>query len=165
MTTILAYRDTMVADSCVSECGVKYSTRKLFAIQNMIVGCSGCTIYINAFVRQLREHEGNFDKLVAPPDIADEDDDGDPEFAALVLSSTGLYAFGTDFGYDKVDGLYHAIGSGRKAALGALRIMQMTPQISIDPVRAVEAACEVDVFSAGPVHSMSLETMEIHVSR
>jgi ATP-dependent protease HslVU (ClpYQ) peptidase subunit len=170
MTTILAYRDMMVADSCVSEAGVRYHAKKIYAFGGNIVGCSGCTIYINEFFRQMGEIAatgGTFHDLKAPVGIAPEDDDGDPEFSAIVLNTSGLFAFGIDFAYDQVDGLYHAIGSGRKAALGALRMMQKIPQISVDPVLAVEAACDVDVFSAGPVHSMSLETMELkrHVAR
>jgi ATP-dependent protease HslVU (ClpYQ) peptidase subunit len=164
MTTILAYRNVMVADSRVSECGVAYRTRKLYSIGKMIVGCSGCSIYINEFVRQLREFDGDFSQLKAPKGIEAEDDEGDPEFAALVLDESGLYVFGIDFVPDRVDGLYHAIGSGRKAALGALEVMRRLPVISVNPITAVEVACEVDIFSGGPVHFMSLddEQREIH---
>jgi ATP-dependent protease HslVU (ClpYQ) peptidase subunit len=73
--------------------------------------------------------------------------------------------FGIDFGYDQVDGLYHAIGSGRKAALGAIETMKIIPHVSVDPILAVEAACEVDIFSGGPVHFMTLDdaNLEVHV--
>ena len=151
MTTIMAFRDAIYADSRCTEDGTHYSTVKIFQHGDAIVACSGWNIYINEFRRQFKIVEG---ALKSPMDIKRDGDD--PVFAALVLTPAGLWVYDTDFGYDPVDGLYYAIGSGRKAALGALHALKAEPSVMFDPIRVIKAACKTDIYSGLPVQYMRL---------
>jgi hypothetical protein len=156
MTTIFVYRDTVYADSRCSEEGTHYKTKKIFRVGEAIVACSGNNVYINAFLKQYAKDP---DKLKAPRGVGH--DGEDPEFAALVLNKDGLFVYDIEFGYDQIDGLHHAIGSGRKAVLGALEAMKLRPH-GVDPILCVRAACEVDQYSAPPIQWMKLGEFKLH---
>lgn len=148
----------MYADSCCTDAGTRYHSIKIFKVNQMIVGCSGSVANINEFVRQLTETNDLFKPR--PPHKIGMDDD-DPEFAGLVLTLDKLYSIGTDFGADEVVGLFHAIGSGRKAALGAIHTMKLL-RTGIDPLTAIRAACAADAYSALPVQWMQRGEFELH---
>jgi hypothetical protein len=76
--------------------------------------------------------------------------DGDADFTALVLTKKGLFEYDKWCRGEKVIGRFYAIGSGAKAALGALH-MGATAR------RAVEIACRVDPYSAPPLVSIRLK--------
>ena len=160
MTTILAYKDGMYADSRCTDAGTAYRCDKIFIVGDQIVGCSGVVSLINTYLARLRS-VGDPTKVM-PADKRAAADDGDPDFAGLVLSSKGLFSILGDFGCDAVRQPYHAIGSGRKAALAAVETMRLIGgTASIDPVRAIEVACRVDVYSAPPVHRALLGKLEV----
>ena len=160
MTTILAYKDGMYADSRCTDEGTAYRCDKIFIVGDQIVGCSGMVSLINSYLARLRS-VGDPTK-VTPADKRPRVDDDDPDFAGLVLSAKGLFSVGHDFGCDAVRQPYHAIGSGRKAVLAAVETMRTIGGIaSIDPVKAVEIACRVDVYSAPPVHRALLGKLEV----
>lgn len=159
MTTILAYRDAMYADSSCTDAGTTYTCEKIFKVGSRIIGCSGAVVYINDFIRQMRRGVA-LSKLRPTRTIGMDDDD--PEFAGLLLSKHGLYTVDNTFGLDKVHGLYHAIGSGRKAVLGAVHMMKLHPGLGgIDPALCIEAACRADAYSRLPIQRMTLAKMEL----
>lgn len=76
--------------------------------------------------------------------------DGEGDFTALVLRKSGLYEYDKWCRGEKVMGRFYAVGSGAKAALGALHM-------GASAKRAVQVACKVDTYSAGPIVQMSLK--------
>lgn len=147
MTTIAADRRTMAADRKVSDCdaNTSYRTRKIWQIGNVIVGAAGDNVAIVKFVRWL-EKGGR----AKHPDFREPGQDSEAEFAALVLTPSGLFVYDTSCQPDEVADPFYAIGSGAQAALAAMHL-------GASPVKAVEIACLVDNDSGGPVDSLSLE--------
>ncbi len=73
-----------------------------------------------------------------------------PDFTALVLFAHGLYEFDAYCTADKIIEPFYAIGSGAKAALGAMHAGATAEQ-------AVEIACKVDPYTSGPVQVVKLQ--------
>jgi len=76
--------------------------------------------------------------------------DGDADFTCLVLTNEGLFEYDKWCRGEEVLDKFYAIGSGRKAAMGAMHA-------GAEAKHAVQIACLVDPFTAPPVVSMSLE--------
>lgn len=74
----------------------------------------------------------------------------DADFTALVLTRKGLFEYGKYCRPERVLGDFHAIGSGAKAALGAMHM-------GADARTAVRVACKIDPYSAGPIVTMGLD--------
>lgn len=72
------------------------------------------------------------------------------EFRCLVLDNNGLWEFDKYCHPEKITEEFWAIGSGAKAALGAMHAGADAPE-------AVLIAIKVCNYSGGPVHSMSLK--------
>jgi ATP-dependent protease HslVU (ClpYQ) peptidase subunit len=72
-----------------------------------------------------------------------------PDFTCLVLRASGLWEYGPYCVGEKVAEEFYAVGSGCKAALGAMHM-------GASARRAVQIACEVDPYTMGPVHTMRL---------
>lgn len=75
--------------------------------------------------------------------------DGDADFSALMLNRHGLFEYDKWCRPERIRGRFYAIGSGAKAALGALHMGANARQ-------AVAVACKIDPYSARPIISMSL---------
>ena len=75
---------------------------------------------------------------------------GDADFTVLVLSEDGLFEFDKWCRGEKVKNEFYAVGSGAKAALGAMHM-------GASARKAVEVACKVDPYTAGPVVTMRLK--------
>lgn len=164
MTTILAYRDGMYADSRWSEDGAHFATPKLDVVDDLIVGCAGETYPINHFLAQLREGR-KLHELEAP--VPPGHESKLLEFSGLVLGADnhprwpGLWYFGERFEGDKVDDIYYAIGSGASAALAALHALRARCE-GVSPILCVECAIRVDTYSAPPVQWMRLGEYVLH---
>jgi len=74
---------------------------------------------------------------------------GEADFTVLVLKADGLYEFDKWCRGERVLNDYYAIGSGAKAAMGAM-------YMGASAKKAIAAACEIDPYSAPPIVTMSL---------
>ena len=71
------------------------------------------------------------------------------KFTALVLCADGLFEFDGWCVPDPAEGPFYAIGTGAKAAYGALHMGANAKQ-------AVEVACKVDPYTRGPIITFTL---------
>lgn len=74
---------------------------------------------------------------------------GEADFEVLVLRHSGLFEVDKYCHLSKVMNKFYAVGSGAKAAMGAMHM-------GADARRAVEIACKIDPYSAPPIYTMSL---------
>ena len=73
------------------------------------------------------------------------------DFTVLILRKDGLWEFDAWCRGQKVKDKFYAVGSGAKAALGAMHM-------GADAKRAVAVACKIDPYSCLPIATMSLKT-------
>ncbi len=73
-----------------------------------------------------------------------------PDFTCLVWFKHGLYEYDAYCVGEKVTEKFYAIGSGAKAALGAMHM-------GADALQAVKIAAEVDPYTSGPFHTETLK--------
>lgn len=131
MTTIVGTAQMLVADSRVSDSDQTWSVEKVERIGAGLYATAGGAADGERFYSWIRRG-----KRGKKPEIGE-------DFFAFALIADGLFL------YDQ--GLYpmrlaneHAIGSGAKAARGAL-------MAGATPERAVEIACDIDAGSSRPV--------------
>lgn len=74
---------------------------------------------------------------------------GEADFTVLALTREGLYEYDKWGRGEKILDKFYAVGSGAKAALGALHMGASAEQ-------AVRIACKIDPYSAPPIVSMTL---------
>lgn len=147
MTTI-AYRDgVMAADSRFTEDSEAGGTRlgrceKLYRREHAIVGLAGESAPGLVFLDW-------YDKGAAIADRPELLVHGEADFSALVLRADGLYSYDKWCRGEKVLNKFWAIGSGAKAALGAM-------EHGASAAEAVKIACRIDPYSAPPVVQMTL---------
>lgn len=163
MTTILAHRDALYADSLCTEDDIPFRSPKILSGDGthgpFIVGYCGETRMFNAFYKQISILGRGYKELLP---IAGHDARECTDFSALLIDKYGIWYFNQYFAGAQVDGLYAATGSGAFAALGAVEVQKITATLPIDPVRAVMAATKVDINSAGPVQWMKLAEGVLH---
>jgi hypothetical protein len=146
MTTI-AFRDgIMAADSCItmsdeSAGDYKGHTVKLLECEYGICGLQGDSTPGMAFWHWWRH--GMKDDALAERIRA-----SGADFTALTLEKDGLYVWDSWLLPELVTDEFYAIGSGTKAALGALHM-------GASAVEAVQIACLIDPYTAAPVLSKS----------
>jgi len=75
--------------------------------------------------------------------------DGDADFSALVLNAHGLFEYDKWCRPERVLEKFYAVGSGAKAALGAMHM-------GASARRAVAVACRIDPYTAPPIVTMRL---------
>jgi len=145
--TVIAYRNgVMAADSRITftgeESGTAYGRcEKLFRVRDAIIGLQGESspglVFLDWYASGAVEaHEG----LVH----------SDADFYALVMTSTGVYMFDKWCRGERVLDEFWAIGSGAKAALGAMHM-------GADAREACAIACRIDPYCALPIETMTLE--------
>ena len=147
MTTV-AYRDgVMAADSQADSGGLLRIRQKLHRVGEEIIGSSGNSMDIMAFVKWWRS--GN--DLMALPEFRSYGRDSDPpDFVALVLSAAGLELWNEYFEPLPILDEFFAIGSGAAAAIAAMHM-------GADAPKAVEIAALVDVATGGEVQVEALD--------
>lgn len=151
MTTI-AYRDSMMAadSGCFDSSLYQGQVDKLWILPS--VGLIGCCGEIGAMIRFVDWLKDGGDRK-RKPSLPD-----DCEFESMIVNPDGRVAH-----YDRhlvpirVANDFHAIGSGRKLALGA-----MMAGASAD--KAVEIACQYDNGSREPIKTIRLQDIEADVS-
>lgn len=139
MTTVVAdpITGTMAADTKGSDGSVKFRCSKIHRHEDEIIGCAGALDDIQSWLAWYRSgRPGRRPKI--------------SQCEALVLSAEGLVSWTN---YEKVvmPRAPFAIGSGAKAALGALHM-------GADAARAVEVACLVDDGSELPIEVQHLDS-------
>jgi ATP-dependent protease HslVU (ClpYQ) peptidase subunit len=157
VTTIAVRNGVMAADSRVTvqteEGGSRvFRCEKLYPIRlerkPAVVGVAGGSFDGLAFLDWLVSGS------TEPPDRLL---DGEADFTALVLTQHGLFEYDKWCRPERVLERFYAVGSGTKAALGAMH-MGATAH------RAVSIACKIDPYSAPPIVTMSLETARVQLA-
>jgi ATP-dependent protease HslVU (ClpYQ) peptidase subunit len=144
--TTIAYRDgVMASDSQVTvateEGGSrKFKCEKLYRKGSAIIGTAGESAPGLIFVDWYGTKKKAPSRLLA----------GEADFTALVLTDAGLFEYDKWCRGEKILEPFYAIGSGCKAALGAMHQ-------GASAVRAVEIACLVDTYSSPDIVSMELQ--------
>ena len=140
LTTIAANSRTMAGDTVTLHDDIKGSYRKVYVVQDMVVGIAGCMDSGTLFVQWC---ERGMNSKSKPRNLAD-------EFTGLILNESGLYEYRNFMVPMKIERECWAIGSGAKAALGAMHM-------GASPEQAVQIACEIDLVSEGPVFTEELQ--------
>lgn len=132
--------ETEAGGSVLHKCDKLYALDKS-QLGRVIVGLAGGSFDGLAFLDWLR---GSDEK---PPERLI---DGDADFSALVLTENNkLYEFDKWCRKDAIKAKFYAIGSGAKAALGALHM-------GASAYMAVKVACKIDPYCAVPVKAMRI---------
>jgi len=143
MTTIVADRKGMAADSLTSWGAVGYHASKIGVVGDAIVGCAGnATDAARFFEWWASDRKEPWTAKKA--------------FQALVLTDKGMWLYGKKGLVDKIADPYMAIGSGFGIALGAMDTM-LTLGHEPDVRLAVEIACQRSPESGSPVEYVSLK--------
>lgn len=154
MTTIVCIpsQGVMVADSQVtvdSEAGGsrKFRCKKLYEKDGAIIGLAGESSPGMVFLRWYGTARMRDNK--PPPRF----ENIDADFTALVLKPDGtLWEYDAWCVGEQVEEEFYAIGSGAKAALGALRAMKRAGPLPENAAElACEIACEVDPYTSAPL--------------
>lgn len=145
MTTIAVRAGVMAADSRVTihteEGGARVtSCIKIFRRKDALIGLAGESEPGLVFLKWYGSGKAAPSVLI----------DAEADFTALVLNAHGVFEYGKYCEPEKVLGRYWAVGSGAKAALGAMAM-------GASAARAVEVACEIDPYTAAPIRSLTLK--------
>ena len=138
MTTIVATRYLMAADTKTILGESWFYGHKMTRIGKAVVGCAGDSTAIEKFLAWYKKPRGK------KPEFKDSE-----SFNALVLTPTGLYPVDESLTLDPMTDPYFAVGTGAIAALVAM-------DCGLSPVEAIEAAARRDLNTGGKV-----ETMEV----
>ncbi len=141
MTTIAVRSGIMAADSRVTACNGSISRMtKLFRVRGDIVGVAGdmaaALVFCDWYKRPDRK------------DIPAALRDGNADFSAIVLTAGGVIEYDRWCRQMEVIEKFHAIGSGTKAALGAMHMGATARQ-------AIAVACKIDSYTGLPVRSLT----------
>lgn len=157
MTTI-AYKDgVLAADSCETVEGEDSGTYKGLCLKIFCVGAFRVALQGDsspgmvwlAWFRSVAEKTVNNQYILwpTPPEMVDRFLDHGADFTAVVLCPNKRLFIYDEWGLPiEVSEPFYAVGSGAKAARGAMAA-------GAGAVAAVEAACVVDPYTSGPVHS------------
>lgn len=116
--------------------GTKMKIRRLE--DGTLLGCSSVLPGFGESVLDWYARGGKIDDAPSKP--------AEPKFTLLVVKPSGVAYYASDSFHlsGPLEGPFFTIGSGEHAAQGALRC-------GVSAERAVEIACEVDVWSARPI--------------
>lgn len=142
MTTI-AYKAGVLAGDSQATDDQLWQTNKIERLSTsagkLLVGWCGDVHSALVFMEWLKNEQSR------KPDISNED------FEAIVVAETGRVTIWNQslVGW-RPEGRFFAIGSGAKAAMGAMHAGKSA-------VEAVKIACKVDPYTRGPVRSLRLK--------
>ena len=139
MTTVIATRSAMAADSKVTTDDIHYNAVKIFRVRSDIIGAAGDSIPIDKFLKWYRGGKKG-----------DVDFKEGESFSAIVLTKAGLYHYENSTVGELMKDDYFAVGTGAMAALVAM-------DMGADIVQAVEAAIRRDGNSGGPIDVITLD--------
>lgn len=139
MTTIVATRDRMVADSktTIPSADLVYPSTKIFRAKGAIVGACGDN---GDCVRFIQWAQDNFK---GRPEFTFQKDSDEDSIVGLMLNKEGIHIFAPSYpAPELINADFFAIGSGADAATVAM-LLGKTPE------EAVELACKVDEQNSG----------------
>lgn len=140
MTTIAVCPKMLAVDSRVTcDETIVGTADKLAVIDGYAIACCGTSDDVLAFQQWFANRKGK--RARSYPNLS-------KGFAAVVVGSSGQWAFWEDHPIPVPVNATYAMGSGFKHALAALKCGKNARQ-------AVEVACKLDVFSGGPVRYVS----------
>ncbi|MGI9449467.1 MAG: hypothetical protein ACR2QH_02265 [Geminicoccaceae bacterium] len=147
MTTIAYRNNIMAADSaCFDSSLYQGEVEKLWILPS--VGLIGCCGEIGAMIRVVDWLRDGGERKRCP-DLPD-----DCEFEGIVVSREGeVLHYDRHLVPIRVANEFHAIGSGRKLALGAM-------MAGASAKRAVQIACQYDNGSREPVRTLKLRDLK-----
>lgn len=142
MTTIAYRKGVLAGDSQATDDQV-WRTKKIHRLNTeagvLLVGYCGEIHAALVFIEWLKNNESR------KPDLSNE------AFEAIVIAETGRVTIWTPSLVPwRPAGEFFAIGSGAKAALGAMHAGK-------GAVEAVKIAAKIDPYTRGPVHSLRLK--------
>jgi hypothetical protein len=137
MTTVVATRDALYADSQASFGDSFFESKKLYRIKDSILGISGTSTASRKFLKWFETRDNCLE--------FNEDD----SFTTLELSPNGLFMWDHNLTPIEILSQHMAIGSGHMAALAALHL-------GSSPEVAIETACKLDPHSGGPLQVLHL---------
>lgn len=138
----------MVSDSkvTVEHKGFTYPAAKIIRVGGRIIGASGhagdCTRFLEWAKKDFKGAEPKWKEASGSEDSV----------LGLVLDANGIHIYSPgDPEPEKVNADFFAVGSGGKAARAAMKL-------GLDPIKAVELACDVDDFYSGlPLQILKLK--------
>jgi hypothetical protein len=144
MTTIVYRAGVMASDSLsttTSEAGGsrKFKCVKMYRKADAVIALAGETFAGLVFLDWYGTNAEPPERLIH----------GDADFTALVLTKKGLFEYDRWCRGEQIRLPFYAIGSGAKAALGALHM-------GASAVQAVRVACKIDPYTRLPIVSMRL---------
>ena len=139
VTTIVATREAIYADSKCSIGDLHYPTAKVYRIGKNLIGMSGNNQGIEKFLKWFCGKRKNTLEL----------EKGD-NFSIVVLSKHGIWLYHNCTLGDQVERDWCAIGVGAGVAIGALCA-------GADPVKAIEIACAETNYTGPPVRTYYLD--------
>lgn len=150
MTTI-AYRNGVIAADSRTTLETEGGGARMFLCEKLFRKTSGITgeTVIIATAGESSPGMVFVDWFGSGKDAPDNFIIGEADFTCLVLQKDGLWEYDAWCRGVKILDEFYAIGSGAKAALGALHM-------GASAVKAVEVACKIDHYSGPPVVSMRL---------
>lgn len=151
MTTIAATREALAGDTMVSmeAKGMQYPALKVRKIKGKLYGAAGDA---GDCVRFLDWAESGFHEKKKPKFTVDPGDED--EALMLMLDEEGIHIMSTTDPYpEMIAGDYYAIGSGGKAALGALFA-------GAGLEKAMDIASAVDPYTRAPFTILKLSIRE-----
>lgn len=142
MTTIAYRKGVLAGDSQATDDQV-WRTKKIYRLNTeageLLVGYCGEVHAALVFIEWLKNNESR------KPDLSNE------SFEAIVIAETGrVTIWSASLVPWRPRGEFFAIGSGAKAALGAMHAGK-------GAIDAVKIACKIDPYTRGPVHSLRLK--------
>lgn len=160
MTTIVVTPTMMVADTMVSfeERGIFYPTQKIFRINGELVGARG---HSGNCLRMLEWAKSGWTMSSRPKFEKVEEDDNDSEGLydtdVLIVNKQGIFYFCPEYPQpEEILFPFFAVGSGGKCAMGAMKA-------GADPIKAVQIAAEVDLWTGPPIHILYLAGGDLDV--
>lgn len=137
MTTIIGTQTTLYADSCTSEDGKIFNSRKLYRMGRSVFGIAGdCKsegLFLEWYPRRAKHEIPNYD--------ADSID-------VLEVNKDGLWLWNNGNAPFRIDSPFYSIGSGSKYALTAMHLGRT-------PEGAMDIACLLDINSGGALQVLT----------
>lgn len=141
-TTVAFDGKTMSADSQWTAGTIKGPCYKITKVPGAYIACAGRLAYAPGFCKWYSEGH--------KPELYPKMKDG---FEAFVLTKDGLYDYEEDSPYGRKDIAPCAMGTGSKAALGAMKA-------GADSAKSISIASEIDLYTGGKVTTVSIEDVD-----
>lgn len=139
VATTIAYDGiSLAADTQVSTGDAKCFNTKIFKVDGYFIACAGFISDRDKFLKWFKDRSHDYPKV-------------DDTFSAIVVKGQKCWLYNDTSSPASQKGSY-AIGSGRKAAMAAMKL-------GCDAKKAVETAAEVDLYTGGKIESYLMDDL------